>query len=101
MIRALRGFKSETKTSRDVKRDRIHDWKALANHLDSTTPRKILQISRRSLRLEVCLTRQRITRPVQQKPDDIEPVATATTHWTCSRRPRELFQLEAHAWDQE
>jgi len=29
-------MKSGTKTSRDLKRDRIHDWKAPANQLDST-----------------------------------------------------------------
>jgi hypothetical protein len=55
-------LESETKTSRDVKRDPIHDWKTPANHLDSTPlyrSARIPPISKRSLRLQSLPTRQR------------------------------------------
>jgi hypothetical protein len=91
LARASRCMKSGTKTSRDLKRDRIHDWKAPANHLDSTIPHIPAQ---NNINLQTIVatttpfnaTTNHALRPAKSR--RIARVATATTFWTCDKRLR-------------
>ena len=100
MARALSRMKSGTKTSRDVKRDRISDWKAPANHLNTKPRHYPARNTPNPQTIVVTLDTSKATTNhalLAVKSRRIGRVATATTYWTCAKPLRGPLRLDAQS----